>query len=87
MNISNTIENIIESYKLNTIDSKIDIHDNMCRSMAKNTSIKQGKILDDNEMQLIISHLMNCESPSFTADGKTIFMNIDKENIDKHFKK
>lgn len=86
MNICNTIENIIESYKLNTIDSKMDVHDNMCRSMAKNTSIKQGKVLDDHEMQLIINHLMNCESPSFTADGKTIFMNVDKESIDKHFR-
>jgi DNA mismatch repair protein MutL len=86
MNISNTIENIIESFKLNTMDTKMDVHDNMCRAMAKNTSIKQGKVLDDHEMQLIINHLMNCESPSYTADGKTIFMNVDKETIDKHFK-
>lgn len=86
INISNTVENIIESYKLNTIDAKIDVHDNLCRSMAKNTSIKQGKQLDDHEMQLIINHLMNCESPTYTADGKTIFMNIEKDAIDKHFK-
>jgi DNA mismatch repair protein MutL len=86
MNVANTIENIIESYKLNTIDSKIEMHDNMCRAMAKNTSIKTGKVLDDNEMQLIIHHLMHCEGPSFTADGKTIFMNIEKDSIDKHFR-
>lgn len=86
MNVATTIENIIESYKLNTIDSKIDIHDNICRAMAKNTSIKAGKPLDENEMQLIIHHLMHCDGPSFTADGKTIFMNIEKDAIDKHFR-
>jgi DNA mismatch repair protein MutL len=86
LNISVTIENIIESYKLNTIDAKIGVHDNLCRAMAKNTSIKQGKPLDDNEMQLIINHLMNCDGPNYTADGKTIFMNIEKENIEKYFK-
>lgn len=86
MNIGITIENIIESFKLNTIDAKIDVHDNLCRAMAKNTCVKQGKALDENEMQLIINHLMNCESPNYTADGKTIFMPIEKETIDKYFK-
>ncbi|MBK7311837.1 MAG: DNA mismatch repair endonuclease MutL [Sphingobacteriaceae bacterium] len=85
-NVAHTIENIIESFKLNTIDSKIDVHDNICRAMAKNTSIKQGKTLDDNEMQLIIHHLMHCEGPNYTADGKTIFMNVEKDSIDKHFR-
>ncbi len=87
LNVLNTIENIIESYKLNTIDTKMDVHDNVCRALAKNTSIKNGKILDDNEMQLLVSHLMHCENFSFTPDGKTIFMQVEKDQIDKHFKK
>ena len=87
VNIVHTIENILESYKLNTIDARLDIHDNLCRSMAKSTAIRSGKALDDSEIQLIIEHLMQCESPSFTADGRTIFMSIEKENIDRHFKK
>jgi DNA mismatch repair protein MutL len=86
MNVAATIENIIESYKLNTIDSKMDVHDNICRAMAKNTCIKAGKQLDEHEMQLIIHHLMHCEAPNYTADGKTIFMNIERDSIDKHFK-
>lgn len=87
VNIVHTIENILESYKLNTIDARLDIHDNLCRSMAKSTAIRSGKALDDSEIQLILEHLMQCESPSFTADGRTIFMSIEKENIDRHFKK
>ncbi|MBL7917127.1 MAG: DNA mismatch repair endonuclease MutL [Bacteroidia bacterium] len=87
LNVLNTIENIIESYKLNTIDTKMDVHDNVCRALAKNTSIKNGKILDTNEMQLLVSHLMHCENFSFTPDGKTIFMQVEKDQIDKHFKK
>jgi DNA mismatch repair protein MutL len=80
------IENILEAYKLNTIDAKIEMHDNLCRAMAKNTSIKSGKTLDDEEMQLLVSHLLQCENPLYTAEGKTIFMELEREQIEKHFK-
>ncbi len=86
INIINTIENILESFKLNTIDAKIEVHDNLCRSMAKNTSIKSGKTLENDDMQLLVNHLMACENPMHTADGKTIFMQIEREQIEKHFK-
>jgi len=86
-NIQLAIENILEAYKLNTIDAKLDVHDNLCQSLAKSTAIKNGKPLEESEMQQIISHLMHCENNMYTADGKTIFMQVNKEIIEKHFKK
>lgn len=85
-NVIHVIENILETYKLNTIDAKLEVHDNLCRSLAKNTSIKSGKILDDQEMQLLVNHLMACENPLYTADGKSILMQMEKEQIEKNFR-
>lgn len=82
-----TIESILETFKLNTIDSKIEKHDNLCRAIAYNTCIKYGKQLSDEEMRLILEHLISCENPLYTASGKSIMMEVDHLDIEKFFKK
>jgi DNA mismatch repair protein MutL len=86
-NVQQMIEGVLENYKLNTLDKKLDIHDNLCRALAKNTCIKYGKFLDEKEMQLIISHLMQCDNPLYSPNGKPVMMEISKEEIEKFFKR
>jgi len=86
-NVVQTIEGILETYKLNTIDSKPEKHDNLCRAIAKNTSIKYGKSLDTDEMKLLLNHLVQCENPLYTANGKTVMMEVEYNDIEKFFKK
>jgi DNA mismatch repair protein MutL len=86
-NVQQTIEGILETYKLNTIDSKVEKRDNLCRAIAKNTSIKYGKSLDTEEMKLLLNHLMQCENPLYTANGKTVMMDVDYNDIEKFFRK
>ena len=85
--IVQTIEGILETFKLNTIDAKIEKHDNLCRAIAYNTCIKYGKQLVEEEMRLILEHLINCENPLYTASGKSIMMEVDYLDIEKYFKK
>ena len=85
--IVQTIEGILETFKLNTIDAKIEKHDNLCRAIAYNTCIKYGKQLGEEEMRLILEHLINCENPLYTASGKSIMMEVDYLDIEKYFKK
>lgn len=87
LNAQQMIEGILESYKLNLLDKKIDMHDNLCRALAKNTCIKYGKFLDDTEMQTIISHLLNCNEPLYSPNGKPVMMEVEKEEIEKFFKR
>lgn len=87
LNAQQMIEGILESYKLNLLDKKIDIHDNLCRALAKNTCIKYGKQLDESEMQTIISHLLNCNEPLYSPNGKPVMMEVEKEEIEKFFKR
>ena len=52
ISVVQTLEGILETFKLNTIDAKIEKQDNLCRAIARNTCIKYGKTLDNNEMKL-----------------------------------
>lgn len=86
-NINQTLDGIIETYKLNTIDAKIEKHDNLCRAIAKNTSIRHGKVLETEEMRLLLNHLFDCENPLYTANGKVVMMEVEYNDIEKFFKR
>lgn len=85
--VAQTIEGIIETYKLNTIDAKVEKHDNLCRAIAKNIGIKYGKVLEVEEMKLLLNHLMACENPLYTANGKVVMMDMEYSDIEKFFKR
>jgi len=59
-NIQEMIESILESYKLNTFDVKMDPFENLCKSMAKSAAIKYGKQLEEEEMTMILENLFHC---------------------------
>ncbi|MCW3078237.1 MAG: mismatch repair protein MutL [Bacteroidetes bacterium] len=87
ISVVQTLEGILETFKLNTIDAKIEKHDNLCRAIAKNTCIKYGKILDDTEMKLIVNQIVKCDNPLYTANGKPVMMEVELNEIEKFFKK
>ncbi len=86
-NTQEMIESILESYKLNTFDTKMDPFENMCRSMAKSACIKNGKQLEDEEINLIVEHLFLCENPMYSPNGKSIIMEVSKLDLEAFFKK
>ncbi len=86
-NTQEMVEGILETYKLNTFDVKIDPFENMCRSMAKSACIKYGKSLEKEEMDLITEHLFLCENPMYTPGGKATIMEMGKTDLEAYFKK
>ncbi len=86
-NTQEMIEGILETYKLNTFDLKIDPFENMCKSMAKSAGIKYGKTLDDQEIALMLEHLFNCENPMYSPNGKPVIMEMSRLELDAFFKK
>jgi DNA mismatch repair protein MutL len=86
-NVVETIEGILETYKLNTIDAKIEKRDNLCRAIARNIAVRSGKPLETSEMKLLLNHLMQCENPLYTANGKVVMMDIELQDIEKFFRK
>lgn len=86
-NVAQTIEGVLETYRLNTIDAKVEKHDNLCRAIARNTAIRYGKVLEEEEMKLLLDHLMHCDNPLYTANGKVVIMEMDYADIEKFFKR
>jgi DNA mismatch repair protein MutL len=86
-NTKEMIESILETYKLNTFDTKLDPFENICRSMAKSASIKYGKTLTQEELTTMCEHLFLCENPMYSPSGKPILMEMSKTELDTFFKK
>ncbi len=86
-NTQEMIESILESYKLNTFDVKMDPFENLCKSMAKSASIKYGKQLEAEEMTMILENLFNCENPLYSPNGKAVIMEMSKIDLEAFFKK
>ncbi|HVA99372.1 MAG TPA: DNA mismatch repair protein MutL, partial [Bacteroidia bacterium] len=66
---------------------KTDKTENLARAMAKNTAIKSGKILLDEEMKGLIANLFICKTSTFSPSGKPIITRWNIDELDKKFKK
>ena len=86
-NIVQTIEGIIETYKLNTMEAWIEKRDNLCRAIARNIAVRHGKQLEQQEMKLLLNSLLGCENPLYTAGGKVVMMDVEYNEIEKYFKR
>ncbi len=78
------IETLLEQYRQNT-DLKLDLKDNIARSMARSTGIKSGQELSALEMQSIINELFACEIPYQSPSGKLCFVTYDLDDLSKQF--
>ena len=78
------VEVLLEQYK-NNLDLKLDIHDNIARSMARSASIKRGQQLTVIEMQELIDQLFACSVPYKSPSGKNCFITFELEDLIKQF--
>ena len=81
------LEGIIENYKQNLLELKSNKRENLARSMAKNMAIKAGRILSQQEMNVIIDELFACKMPYFTPAGRSTLTTFSSDDLDKRFKK
>ena len=87
LNSVEVLNGLLENYKLNNLDIKLDKGENICRSLAQNTCIKYGKELQQEEMKLLARHLFDCEEPAHSPQGKVVYTQISQGEIDKLFKR
>lgn len=68
-------EGLIEQYKQNLTEVKLDKRENLARSLAKKAAFKTPIKLSNTEMSSIIDQLFACENPYYSPDGrKTLFI-------------
>jgi len=84
-NEKNSLEKILEQYKHFNMDMSFSKREKLLRSMAWQQSIKAGTYLSEKEMQALIEDLFNCKINNTTPNGKPVFLEFKKEELDKMF--
>ncbi len=84
-NEKNSLEKILEQYKHFNMDISFSKREKLLRSMAWQQSVKAGIFLSEKEMEKLVEDLFNCKVNNITPNGKPVFLEFKKEEIDKMF--
>lgn len=87
VNETKILEQLLEDFKNNSDNLKLDKRENLARSLAKNASIKAGVALDNEEMAELIDKLFATESPSISLYGKPTIVTITLQELMERFGK
>ncbi|MFZ4772013.1 MAG: DNA mismatch repair protein MutL, partial [Ferruginibacter sp.] len=79
------VEKILEQYKHFSTDLKFSKREKLLRTLAIQQAIKAGTSLGEKEMQQLLEDLFACKVPAITANGKPVFIEYKKEELDKIF--
>lgn len=79
------IEQLLEDIKNDIPDTSFSQLDVMAKSLAKSLAIKTGTNLDLKEQEEIVNKLFSCKQPDLSPFGKTTFVTINIDEIDKKF--
>lgn len=85
INETQLFEHLIEGFKNSQQELKLDRRDALARSMARNSAIKSGMVLGQEEMNTLIEQLFACKSPNFSISGKPVVQTIGLTELDKKF--
>jgi DNA mismatch repair protein MutL len=85
-NPQDMIESMLENYKKNLIDLKLDKKMNLSLAMARNISIKHGKKLEKEEIQNLIDRLFACKIPYQSPSGKKVLFTLTLDELSEKFK-
>lgn len=87
INETELFEHLIEGFKNSQQELKLDKRDALARSMAKNSAIKSGIALSQQEMNTLIEELFACKNPNFSITGKPIIQTIALTEIAQKFER
>ena len=79
------LEQLLEDIKNDVPDSSYSQHDVMAKSLAKSLAIKTGTHLDQKEQEKLVDELFSCKQPDVSPFGKTTFITVTLNDIDKQF--
>lgn len=87
INETQLFEQMIEGFKNSQQELKLNKRDSLARSLAKNSAIKSGTSLSQEEMNTLIDELFACKTPNFSVSGKPVIQTITLMEMDKKFDK
>ena len=84
-NEKNSLEKILEQYKHFNMDISFSRREKLLRSMAWQQAIKAGTFLSEKEMERLVEDLFKCKVSNTTPNGKPVFLEFKKEEMEKMF--
>ena len=78
-------EGLIEQFKQNRTEYKLDRNENLARSLAKRSAIRAGNKLTLTEMNSLIDQLFACKTPNYAPDGNLTVVMMDMDKIGRMF--
>lgn len=87
INEAQLLEHLIEGFKNSQQELKLNRRDALARSMARNSAIKAGKSLSQQEMNSLIEELFACKSPNFSISGKPAIQTITLSELALKFER
>ncbi len=79
------LENMLEQYKHFSMDVTFNKREKLLRSMAWQQSVKAGTLLLRDEVKNLVEDLFNCEISNTTPNGKPVFLEFKKDELEKMF--
>ncbi len=84
--LQSIIEGMLDFYKLNKMELRIDRRRNLLLSMARNLSIRPGQSISNEEVQALMQALSESSVPSESPSGKKVFRWLNTAEISQFFK-
>lgn len=83
--VSIVLEDLLNDMQDDTPTAIDVLHDRIAKSLAQSLAVKTGTYLSDKEQENIVNSLFGCEDPQTSPFGKTTFITMKVEDIDKKF--
>lgn len=80
-----TLMEILDEYKKNQREKKLETRDNMAASFSCKAAIKAGDKLSEQEMRLLVDQLFATSMPYVCPHGRPIVIKIPLDEFDKRF--
>jgi len=80
------LEGLLEHYKNNQIEVRLDKRSNIILSMAKNLSVRHGQVLLKEEMKALVQALFESSDYAYSPSGQKIITKLSIDDLNDKFK-
>jgi DNA mismatch repair protein MutL len=84
-NEKSALEKMLEQYKHFISEINFSKREKLLRSMAWQQSVKGGTYLSSKEIKVLVEDLFHCEINNTTPNGKPVFLEFKKDELNKMF--
>ncbi|MEO8962663.1 MAG: DNA mismatch repair endonuclease MutL [Ginsengibacter sp.] len=84
-NEKDSLEKLLEQYKHFNMEARFSKREKLLRSLAWQRAIKGGIYLSEKELQALVDDLFKCQINNTTPNGKPVFLEFKKNELDKMF--